>query len=96
MQPGDRFVFRTAGAGGWGDPLERPADRVAADVRSLTVSPEGARRDYGVVVDADEAVDETATADLRERLRSERGEIAAFDFGDPPGRPERFDPSAVA
>ncbi len=96
VQPGDRFVFRTAGAGGWGDPLERPADRVAMDVRDLTVSPEGARRDYGVVVDADGAVEETATGVLRDRLRSERGEIAAFDFGDPPGRPERFDPSVVA
>ena len=49
-----------------------------------------------MVVDADGAVEESATAELRERLRSERGEIAAFDFGDPPGRPERFDPSAVA
>ena len=72
VQPGDRFVFRTAGAGGWGDPLERPADRVAADVRELTVSPEGARRDYGVVVDADGAVEESATAELRESLRSDR------------------------
>ena len=48
------------------------------------------------MVDADGAVEESATAELRERMRSERGEIAAFDFGDPPGKPERFDPSAVA
>ena len=28
VEPGDRFVFRTAGAGGRGDPLERPAEFV--------------------------------------------------------------------
>ena len=49
-----------------------------------------------MVVDADGSVEEAATAALRERLRAERGELAAFDFGEPRGRPERFDPSAVA
>ena len=32
--PGDRLVFRTAGAGGWGDPLRRPAELVERDVRA--------------------------------------------------------------
>ena len=39
------------GGGGWGDPLERPAERVAADVAEGLVSAEGALRDYGLVVE---------------------------------------------
>jgi N-methylhydantoinase B len=38
------------GGGGFGDPLEREAERVLADVRSGYVSLEAARRDYGVAV----------------------------------------------
>jgi N-methylhydantoinase B len=40
----------TAGGGGFWSPLERPAERVLADVRSGYVSLEAARRDYGVVI----------------------------------------------
>jgi N-methylhydantoinase B len=47
------------------------------------------------VLTADGAVDEAATAELREQLRSGRGELSAFDFGEPAGKPERFDASAV-
>jgi N-methylhydantoinase B len=83
VEPGDRLVFRTAAAGGWGDPLERPAELVARDVSRALVSEEAARRDYGVVLDG-ERVDEAATAELRERLRSERGELAQFDYGELP------------
>jgi N-methylhydantoinase B len=38
---------------------------VADDVRTGFVSPEAARRDYGVVVAADGSVDRDATATLR-------------------------------
>lgn len=91
VEAGDRFVFRTAGAGGWGDPLERPAEHVRRDVRRLVVSAEAAADSYGVVL-RDGAVDAEATADRRRRLREERGELPAFDFGDPPGTPVRFEP----
>lgn len=83
VREGDRLVFRTAGAGGWGDPLERPADLVARDVRRGLVSVEAARRDYGVVVEAGVAR-EDATASLRQRVRAERGEPAQFDYGELP------------
>jgi len=86
---GDRLVFRTAGAGGWGDPLERPAELVARDVADRLVSPAGAAEQYGVVVRGD-AVDEQATAALRERMRSERGDPPPFDFGPAPERPQPF------
>jgi N-methylhydantoinase B len=65
-------VFAQSGAGGgWGDPLERDPARVLADVRDGYVSVEGARRDYGVVLDRDgTAVDEAATQRERAALRT--------------------------
>lgn len=83
VEAGERLVFRTAGAGGWGDPLERSADEVLRDVQRELVSPEAAGADYGVVIDGD-AVDRTATRELRARLAQERGEPAQFDFGELP------------
>jgi len=50
---------------------------VAADVAEGYVSPEAARRDYGVVLDAGGLVDATATAALREGLRGSRPEPLA-------------------
>jgi hypothetical protein len=64
---GDSLVFRTAGAGGWGDPFDRDPELVLRDVLRDLVSPESARRDYGVVVDGT-AVDPAATGAERARL----------------------------
>jgi N-methylhydantoinase B len=62
-----------AGAGGWGDPLDRDPARVLADVRDEYVSRSAAERDYGVILDpAGRAVDEAATARRREQLRTAR------------------------
>jgi N-methylhydantoinase B len=83
VETGERLVFRTAGAGGWGDPLERPAGEVLRDVQRELVSPEAAESEYGVVIDGD-AVDEAATEQLRARLAQERGEPSQFDFGELP------------
>jgi N-methylhydantoinase B len=70
----DIFRHELAGAGGWGDPLERDARRVARDVRNELVSLVAARRDYGVVLnEASFAVDEVATATLRRDLKAARG-----------------------
>ena len=82
--PGDILHFRTWGGGGWGDPFERPADKVLADVEGGLVSIEGAAR-YGVVIaeaDGDFAVDAAASEALREEMREARGnDIALFDKG---------------
>ena len=83
VKAGEKLVFRTAGAGGWGDPLERPSAEVLADVRRGLVSDEAAERDYGVVI-RDDMVDEQATLDLRDAQRAERGEPPQFDFGELP------------
>jgi len=74
------LYFNTWGGGGWGDPLERPAEKVALDAKRGIVTAEGAKR-YGVVLTADLKVDEGATAALRRRMASERGETQLFDFG---------------
>lgn len=54
------------GGGGYGDPHERPAERVLEEVRYGTISLESARDDYGVVIDPESwTIDAEATARLR-------------------------------
>jgi N-methylhydantoinase B len=69
----DSFRHEVAGAGGYGDPLERDPAAVARDVRNEVVSREAARADYGVVVASDGRPDAAATARLRDDLRAARG-----------------------
>jgi len=66
LHRGDVFRIETGGGGGWGDPFDRPAVQVLADVLGGFVSPESAARDYGVVI-RQGAVDEPATAARRAR-----------------------------
>ena len=73
FRAGDVFRYEMAGAGGWGDPLERDAARVLYDVRNEYVSIETARDEYGVVIDTRNwRVDEAGTARLRAQLRQRR------------------------
>ena len=62
---GDRVLIKTASSGGYGDPYDRPAERVLRDYEDGLVSAETAREDYGVVIQ-DGRVDEAATAALRD------------------------------
>src|SRR3569833_2330424 len=80
VRAGEVIRIRTAGGGGWGDPLTRPPDRVAADVRDGKVSAEGACDDFGVVL-AGGAPDLEATAALRTRMRAGREAESFFDRG---------------
>jgi N-methylhydantoinase B len=68
----DALYVRWNGGGGFGDPLEREPDRVLADVVAGLVSTEAARDVYGVVISAELALDEAATAALRRRSRTLR------------------------
>ncbi|MEU6414959.1 hydantoinase B/oxoprolinase family protein [Microbispora sp. NPDC046933] len=93
VRAGQVIRIRTTGGGGWGSPYDRPAERVAADVRDGKVSFEGAREDYGVVLSVSHeagtvdkvVVDAEATERLREGLRETRP-AAFFDRG--PGYPK--------
>ncbi|TDI15405.1 MAG: hydantoinase B/oxoprolinase family protein [Acidobacteria bacterium] len=76
VEPGDMLIYRTAGGGGWKDPLDRPIETVEADVAKGLVSKEKAERNYGVVVG-----DPKASEQLREKRRTESPEAKVFDFG---------------
>jgi N-methylhydantoinase B len=65
-------IVRTGGGGGWGNPLERVAAMVVEDVAEGLISRQAAREFYGVVLRGNVALDESATARLRDRLRSTR------------------------
>jgi N-methylhydantoinase B len=80
VREGDILYFNTWGGGGWGDPLKRPAERVAADVERGLVTVEGARA-YGVVVSSDFSVDVPATEALRNTMAAERPPIQLFNRG---------------
>lgn len=68
---GDVMFVRTSASGGYGDPLEREPERVAADVLAGYVTEETAARIYGVAMRAG-VVDEQKTAITRERILQER------------------------
>ena len=65
LSRGQRVRLETPGGGGFGDPLDRPPERVAEDVRLGYVSAEVAERDYGVVLTRAGAVDAAATENRR-------------------------------
>ena len=51
VEAGDRVINFSGGGGGWGNPLLRDPQSVLDDVRNEYISLEGAKRDYGVVID---------------------------------------------
>ncbi len=66
---GDLLRIITPGGGGWGSPLDRPAESVLADVLDGFVSPEAALTDYGLVLTDDgRAFDVEATRARRAGL----------------------------
>jgi N-methylhydantoinase B len=77
MRQGDVVVLQSAGGGGYGDPLQRPAEAVAEDVAEGYVSSTVAADLYGVVLDADGAVDAAATAKQRNALEAARVRLAS-------------------
>jgi N-methylhydantoinase B len=81
VEPGDMLVYRTAGGGGWKDPLVRPAEQVQRDVRYGLVSVEKANNEYGVVLTASLEIDAAATEKRRAELAEARGEVKGFDYG---------------
>ena len=72
IKPGDRITNMNPGGGGFGDPMERAVEKVVSDVKNGLVSVEGAKADYGVVIEdpATLAVDMAATGTLRASRRA--------------------------
>ncbi|WP_204960035.1 hydantoinase B/oxoprolinase family protein [Salinigranum salinum] len=71
IEDDDVFYLRFPGSGGYGDPLDRPPEKIAADVASGKVTPETAARVYGVPVDAEGTID-GSVEETREAIRAER------------------------
>lgn len=71
LKPGDAFMIRSGGGGGYGDPLERLLEEVEADVRQGYVSLKTAAEFYAVVIDPNTlTIDRIATERLRAARRS--------------------------
>jgi N-methylhydantoinase B len=81
LNRGDRFLFQSAGGGGYGDPYQRSTDAVLADVREEYVSRKSAQDQYGVVIDKAMQVDPVKTEDLRRRRTATQGEDQLVDRG---------------
>ena len=62
---GDKIIAVGPSGGGYGDPHARDPARVLDDVLDGIISVDTARRDYGVVIDANHAIDEAATVAAR-------------------------------
>jgi N-methylhydantoinase B len=74
IKRGDVLRHELAGAGGWGDPLDRDPSAVLRDVRNELVSPDAAAAQYGVVLDTKSwSVDSVATVARRTEQRAARG-----------------------
>jgi N-methylhydantoinase B len=72
LQRDDVLVLQSAGGGGYGDPLERPAHLVALDLREGYISAARCRDRYGVIVREDGSVDDPATEARRRQLAGAR------------------------
>lgn len=67
LEPGETLVSVTCGGGGYGDPMTRDAEQVAEDVREGWITPERAKKIYGVVLDQDNQPDYPATEKTRNK-----------------------------
>jgi N-methylhydantoinase B len=72
IEAGSIVMVRSAGGGGYGDPLRRDPQRVYGDVCEGHVSADAAREIYGLALDGGGRVDAAATMALRQRLREAR------------------------
>ena len=52
LSSGDVISWRTAGGGGYGNPLQRDAERVRLDVMRGFITLEHAEQAYGVIIDS--------------------------------------------
>jgi N-methylhydantoinase B len=75
LKAGDVLRVERSGGGGYGSPLERPVEAVRHDIENGYVSLDGARKQYGLVLDAaTRAVDQAATGARRAGLPSGRAD----------------------
>ncbi|KAK1060148.1 hypothetical protein LTR74_012066 [Friedmanniomyces endolithicus] len=84
VKPGDLLEWQTWGGGGLGDPFTRIPELVALEVRRKLVTVEGAKANYGVIINPSTLeLDEMATETLRaDAEKAEAGkEMPLYDRG---------------
>lgn len=69
LKPGDTYILRSGGGGGYGSPLERPIEKVVFDYQEGYVSRERVENCYGVVFFADGQVDLQASQVQRQQMK---------------------------
>ena len=73
QKPNDVYAVVCSAAGGFGDPLDRDPEKVREDFEQFSVTQEGARLIYGVIIDAETGeVDSAASEKLRADTRAAR------------------------
>jgi N-methylhydantoinase B len=89
LEPGDAYILRSGGGGGFGSPLERDPELVAHDVRQGYVSADSAAHHYGVIFRPNTLdVDIAATQRRREEMRSEGLPVDDPDAVEPGSTPQ--------
>ena len=71
LEPGDAYILRSGGGGGFGSPLDRDLTALERDVRCGYVTKEAAERDYGAVFEPGTLkIDVAATGRRRDEMRA--------------------------
>lgn len=81
VAPDDVLIMDSSGGGGFGDPLERDLDAVAADLAEGYVTPAAAERIYGAVL-KDGAIDRAASAARRAQMLAARPRVRLIPVND--------------
>jgi N-methylhydantoinase B len=71
LKPGDAYILRSGGGGGYGSPLERDLDLIDRDVRCGYISRQAAETLYGAVFGDDGRIDAEASAARRREMKAE-------------------------
>jgi len=98
LEHDDMLVMDSSGGGGFGDPLARDLDAVAADLAEGYVTPAAAEAIYGVALRAS-AIDAEASGRRRAQLRGTRPRVRLTAVGDldtDRGRALRLDADTAA
>lgn len=96
VDPGDLLEWVTWGGGGLGDPLTRPAEKVALEVQRKLVTVDGARSGYGVALNSELGVEPDETENLRTGMRIAREQLQDMPLYDRGGGIEDLRASSLA
>ena len=86
LEPGDAYILRSGGGGGYGSPLDREPEKVERDVRQGYVTKAAAEKLYGLVFhDGTLDVDLVRTQKRREEMRGQGLPVNDPETPDAPG-----------